>query len=137
VIEDDVEIGANTTVDRGSIGDTVIGAGTKIDNLVQIAHNVRIGKLCLIAAQVGIAGSVEILDGCVLGGQVGIADHLRIGPKVTLAAQSGVMGDLTTPGIYFGYPARPRREMLRMLGALSRLPELLRDLERASGSEET
>jgi len=94
IIEDDVEIGANSTIDRGSIDDTVVGAGTRIDNLVHVAHNVRIGRLCLIMAQVGIAGSVRIEDGCVLAGQVGVSGHRTIGAGARLAAQAGVFGDV-------------------------------------------
>ncbi len=89
IVEDDVEIGANTTIDRGSIDDTVIGAGTKIDNLVMIAHNVRVGRLCLIVAQAGIAGSARIGDGCVIGGQAGIQGHAQIGARARLARRLG------------------------------------------------
>jgi len=130
VIEDDVEIGANTTIDRGSIDDTVIGAGTKIDNLVQIAHNVRIGKACLIMAQVGIAGSVHVEDGCMLLGQVGVAGHSTIGQGARLAAQAGVFGDIPAGETWSGYPARPHKEALRAQAALFRLPDLLRRIER-------
>jgi len=130
VIEDDVEIGANTTIDRGSISDTVIGAGTKIDNLVQIAHNVRIGKACLIMAQVGIAGSVHVEDGCMLLGQVGVAGHSTIGKGARLAAQAGVFGDIPAGETWSGYPARPHKEALRAQAALFRLPDLMRRIER-------
>jgi UDP-3-O-[3-hydroxymyristoyl] glucosamine N-acyltransferase len=129
IIEDDVEIGANTTVDRGSIDDTVIGAGTKIDNLVHVAHNVRIGRLCLIMAQVGIAGSVRIEDGCVLAGQVGVSGHHTIGRGATLAAQAGVFGDIPAGQTWSGYPARPHKEALRAQAALFKLPPLLRRIE--------
>jgi UDP-3-O-[3-hydroxymyristoyl] glucosamine N-acyltransferase len=130
IVESDVEIGANTTVDRGSIGDTVIGAGTKIDNLVQIAHNVRVGRLCLIMSQVGVAGSVLVEDGCILAGQVGIAGHHTIGRGARLAAQAGVFGDIPAGETWSGYPARPHREALRAQAALFKLPSLLRGLER-------
>ncbi|HET7188141.1 MAG TPA: UDP-3-O-(3-hydroxymyristoyl)glucosamine N-acyltransferase [Gemmatimonadaceae bacterium] len=133
VIESDVEIGANTTVDRGSIDDTVIGAGTKIDNLVQIAHNVRIGRLCLIMAQVGIAGSVHVGDGAILAGQAGIAGHHTIGAGARLAAQAGAFGDVPAGETWSGYPARPHREALRAQAALFKLPSLLRGLERLLG----
>ena len=133
VIESDVEIGANTTIDRGSIDDTVIGAGTKNDNLVQVAHNVRIGRLCLIIAQVGIAGSVRVEDGVVLGGQVGISGHHTIGKGARLAAQAGVFGDVPAGETWSGYPARPHREALRAQAAMFRLPSLLRALERLVG----
>jgi UDP-3-O-[3-hydroxymyristoyl] glucosamine N-acyltransferase len=130
VIEDDVEVGANTTIDRGSIDDTVIGAGTKIDNLVQIAHNVRIGRLCLIMAQVGIAGSVRVEDGCMILGQVGISGHHTIGKGARLAAQAGVFGDIPAGETWSGYPARPHKEALRAQAALFKLPNLLRRIER-------
>jgi UDP-3-O-[3-hydroxymyristoyl] glucosamine N-acyltransferase len=130
IVEDDVEIGANTTVDRGSIDNTVIGAGTKIDNLVQIAHNVRVGRLCLIMAQVGIAGSCEIGDGCILAGQVGISGHHSIGAGARLAAQAGVFGDVPAGETWSGYPARPHREALRAQAALFKLPGMLRTLEK-------
>ena len=133
VVESDVEIGANTTVDRGSIDDTVIGAGTKIDNLVHIAHNVRIGRLCLIMAQVGIAGSVHVGDGAILAGQVGISGHHTIGAGARLAAQAGVFGDIPAGETWSGYPARPHREALRAQAALFKLPSLLRGLERLLG----
>ena len=133
VIESDVEIGANTTIDRGSIDDTVIGAGTKIDNLVQVAHNVRIGRLCLLIAQVGIAGSVQVEDGVVLGGQVGVSGHLTIGKGAKLAAQAGVFGNVAAGETWSGYPARPHREALRAQAAMFRLPALMRAIERLVG----
>ncbi len=136
LIHDDVEIGANTTVDRGSIDDTVIGAGTKIDNLVQIAHNVRVGRLCLIMAQVGIAGSVHVGDGCVLAGQVGVSGHHTIGDKARLAAQAGVFGDIPAGETWSGYPARPHREALRSQAALFKLSGMIRRLERMLGEKE-
>jgi UDP-3-O-[3-hydroxymyristoyl] glucosamine N-acyltransferase len=130
LIEHDVEIGANTTIDRGSIDDTVIGAGTKIDNLVMIAHNVRIGRLCLIVAQAGIAGSTRVGDGCVVGGQAGVGGHLHIGDRARVAAQAGVFGNVPAGETWSGYPARPHRESLRAQGALFRLAGLLRRLEK-------
>ena len=133
LVDSDVEIGANTTVDRGSIDDTVIGAGTKIDNLVHIAHNVRIGRLCLIMAQVGIAGSVRVEDGAVLAGQAGISGHHTIGAGARVAAQAGVFGDVPAGETWSGYPARPHREALRAQAAMHRLPSLLRGLERLLG----
>lgn len=133
VVQSDVEIGANTTIDRGSIDDTVIGAGTKIDNLVHVAHNVRIGRLCLIMAQVGIAGSVRVEDGAILAGQVGISGHHTIGAGARLAAQAGVFGDIPAGETWSGYPARPHREALRAQAALFKLPSLLRGLERLLG----
>lgn len=113
IIEDDVEIGANTTIDRGSGPDTVIGAGTKIDNLVQIAHNVKIGKNCIIVSQVGISGSTEIGDFVMMGGQAGLTGHLQIGNGARIAAQSGVMRDIEPGAEVGGSPARPMREWLR------------------------
>jgi UDP-3-O-[3-hydroxymyristoyl] glucosamine N-acyltransferase len=133
LIENDVEIGANTTIDRGSIDDTVVGAGTRIDNLVQIGHNVRVGRLCLLMAQVGIAGSVRVEDGCILAGQVGISGHHTIGTGARLAAQSGVFGDIPAGETWSGYPARPHRDALRAQAAMFRLPALLRALERLVG----
>jgi len=130
LIESDVEIGANSTIDRGSIDDTVIGAGTKIDNLVMIAHNVRIGRLCLLMAQVGVAGSVRVEDGCILAGQVGVAGHLTIGRGARLAAQAGVFGSIPAGETWSGYPARPHKEALRAQAAMFKLPSLIRALER-------
>lgn len=130
VIQDDVEIGANSTIDRGSIDDTVIGAGTKIDNLVQIGHNVTVGKLCLIMSQVGLAGSTRVGDGCILAGQVGVSGHLEIGDGARLGAQAGVFGDIPAGETWSGYPARPHKEALRASAALFRLAGLMRKLER-------
>jgi UDP-3-O-[3-hydroxymyristoyl] glucosamine N-acyltransferase len=130
IIEDDVEIGANTTIDRGSFDDTVIGGGTKIDNLVHIAHNVRIGRLCLIMAQVGIAGSARVGDGVVLAGQVGLSGHLTIGDRARLAAQAGVFGDVPAGETWSGYPARPHRQSLRASAALLKLADMIKKLER-------
>ena len=136
VIESDVEIGANTTIDRGSIDDTIIGAGTRIDNLVHVAHNVRVGRLCLLMAQVGVAGSVRLEDGVILAGQVGISGHHTIGKGARLAAQAGVFGDVPAGETWSGYPARPHREALRAQAAMFRLPSLLRALERLVGRTE-
>jgi UDP-3-O-[3-hydroxymyristoyl] glucosamine N-acyltransferase len=129
IIEDDVEIGANSTIDRGSIDDTVIGAGTKIDNLVHIGHNVRIGRRCLIMAQVGVAGSTRIEDDCVLAGQVGLSGHLTIGRGARLGAQAGVFGNVPAGETWSGYPARPHRESLRASAALFRLAGMMKRLE--------
>lgn len=133
-IEDDVEIGTNVTIDRGSVGDTVIGAGTKIDSLVHVAHNVKVGRHVFLVAQVGIAGSTRIGDGAVLGGQVGVGGHLEIGPRARIGAQGGVTGNVPAGETFSGYPARPHREALRAQGSLFRLPELVkrvRALEKA------
>jgi UDP-3-O-[3-hydroxymyristoyl] glucosamine N-acyltransferase len=136
VIESDVEIGANTTIDRGSIDDTVVGAGTRIDNLVHVGHNVRIGRLCLLMAQVGVAGSVQIEDGVILAGQVGVSGHLTIGKGARLAAQAGVFGNVPAGQTWSGYPARPHREALRAQAAMFRLPSLIRAIERIIGRDE-
>lgn len=130
----DVEIGANTTIDRGSIGETEIGDGVKIDNLVHIGHNVRIGAHSIVVAQVGVAGSSTIGRGVTLAGQVGIPGHVTIGDGATIAAQAGVFGDVPAGAVYSGYPARPHKEALRAQAALFRLPEVMkriRALERA------
>ncbi|MBX5158998.1 MULTISPECIES: UDP-3-O-(3-hydroxymyristoyl)glucosamine N-acyltransferase [unclassified Rhizobium] len=113
IIQDNVEIGANTTIDRGAMDDTVIGEGTKIDNQVQIGHNVQIGRHCAIVAQVGIAGSAKIGNGVQIGGQVGIKGHVTIGDGVQIAAKSGIMTDLAAGGQYGGIPARPLKDYLR------------------------
>ncbi len=129
VVGDDVEIGANTTVDRGSVDDTVIGPGTKIDNLVQIGHNCRIGARCLIMAQVGIAGSTRVEDEVILAGQVGLAGHFTVGRGARIAAQSGVTMDVPPGATWFGYPARGRGEVMRAIAAGYRLAEIVDDLE--------
>jgi UDP-3-O-[3-hydroxymyristoyl] glucosamine N-acyltransferase len=126
LIEDDVEIGANTTIDRSMVGDTVIRRGTKIDNLVQIAHNVEVGADSIVAAQTGVAGSCRLGQATVLGGQVGIADHVNLGDGVVLAAQSGVMSDLPVSGRYLGTPARPAPLTRRIWVTEAHLPELVR-----------
>lgn len=137
LIGDDVEIGANTTIDRGSIDDTVIGAGTKIDNLVQIGHNVRIGRLCLIMSQVGIAGSARIEDGCVLAGQAGLGGHITVGKGARIAGQSGVFGDVPAGESWSGYPARPHRESLRATGAMFKIAGMIKRLEKLLDEKET
>ncbi len=121
VLEDDVEVGANTTIDRGSLTDTVIGAGTRLDNLVQIAHGVRIGRHCAVAAQVGVSGSVEIGDFTVIGGQAGVAEHMKVGSKVRIGAQSGVMSNVEAGAVVAGSPARPVREVFREIAVLKKL----------------
>jgi UDP-3-O-[3-hydroxymyristoyl] glucosamine N-acyltransferase len=120
ILGDDVEIGANSTIDRGTLRDTVIGSGTRLDNLVQVAYNVRIGKYCAIAAQCGIAGSAEIGDFVVMGGQAGIAPHVTVGSKVRIAAQAGVMSDIEEGAIVAGSPARPRNEFFREIATLKK-----------------
>lgn len=120
IFGDRVEIGANSCVDRGALDDTTIGEGTKIDNLVQIGHNVRIGRNCVIAAQVGFAGSVVVGDRAQFGGQAGIADHLAIGQDARIAAKAGVMSDVPAGETWGGYPARPRIRWLREAAAAAR-----------------
>ncbi len=124
VIEDDVEIGANATVDRGAIGDTVIERGVKIDNLVQIGHNVRVGAYTVMASQVGISGSTQVGKGCQFGGQAGLAGHIQVGDGVKLAAKSGVISDLEAGGTYAGFPAMPHRVWLKTRAVIQKLPEL-------------
>jgi UDP-3-O-[3-hydroxymyristoyl] glucosamine N-acyltransferase len=130
IVGDDVEIGANSTIDRGSIDDTVIGNGTKIDNLVHIAHNVRIGQGCLVMAQAGVAGSTTIGDGAILAGQAGISGHVSIGAGARVAAQAGVFGNIPAGESWSGYPARPHREALRASAALFKLAGMMRRLEK-------
>jgi UDP-3-O-[3-hydroxymyristoyl] glucosamine N-acyltransferase len=124
VIEDDVEIGANTTIDRGALGETRIGSGTKIDNLVHIGHNCRIGKNVVIAAQVGISGSCIVEDGAILAGQVGISDHCHIGPGVILGGQAGVFRGKSVDGpgeVFAGTPAEPIKDYLKSMARVRRL----------------
>jgi UDP-3-O-[3-hydroxymyristoyl] glucosamine N-acyltransferase len=136
IIHDDVEIGANTTVDRGSIDDTVIGAGTKIDNLVQIGHNCSIGRLCLIMSQVGVSGSTRVGDGAILAGQAGLGGHIEIGDRARIAGQAGVFGDVPAGETWSGYPARPHRESLRATAALFKLAGMIKRLERLLAERE-
>ena len=133
IIGDDVEIGANTTIDRGSIDDTMIGAGTKVDNLVQVGHNVRIGARCMIAGQVGIAGSTHVEDDVIMAGQVGIVDHLRIGRGARITVRGGVIGDVEAGATVSGFPARAHREFLRAQAALYRLAQIVDPLEALVG----
>jgi UDP-3-O-[3-hydroxymyristoyl] glucosamine N-acyltransferase len=127
-IEDDVEIGSNTSIDRGALGNTIIRRGVKIDNLVQIAHNVLIGEDSIIVAQVGISGSTKIGSNVTLAGQVGLAGHLQIGDNVLVGAQSGVGQDLSPGQAFSGSPAIPHREWLRMVTATPKVPEMRRKL---------
>ncbi len=121
VIGDSVEIGANTTIDRGAGPDTVIGQGTRIDNLVQIGHNVKIGKYCVIVSQVGISGSTQIDDFAMLGGQAGLAGHIKIGAGAKIAAQSGIMRDIPPGGEYMGSPAVPIKQYMKQVAKLGKL----------------
>jgi UDP-3-O-[3-hydroxymyristoyl] glucosamine N-acyltransferase len=127
-IEDDVEIGANTTVDRGALGKTIIRRGVKIDNLVQVAHTVVIGEDSILCGQAGISGSTKIGANVTLAGQVGVVDHVEIGDNVTVIAQSGVMNDLPANQVYTGTPSMPHHEFLRMTAVSQRLPEMRRTL---------
>lgn len=130
VIESDVEIGTNVTIDRGAVADTVIGAGTKIDNLVHVGHNVRIGKHVILVAQVGISGSTTIGDGALLAGQAGVAGHIDIGPGARVGGQAGVFKDVPAGETYSGYPARPHRDAMRAIAAMFKLPDFFRRVER-------
>ena len=126
IICDDVELGANVTVDRGALGPTIVGKGTKIDNLVQIAHNVTVGEHCILVSQAGIAGSTKLGNYVILGGQVGLAGHLKIGNRVSVAAQSGVMNNIPDGENWLWTPAQPDRQAKRQMIALQQLPELFR-----------
>jgi UDP-3-O-[3-hydroxymyristoyl] glucosamine N-acyltransferase len=128
VIDDDVEVGANTTIDAGTFGPTRVGAGTKIDNQVMIAHNCRVGRHNLIVSQTGLAGSCSTGDYVVLAGQVGVADHTHIGHQAVIAAKSGVLGDVPAGTTMVGYPAMPGREYMRCAAEWRRIPGLRRDL---------
>ncbi|MCX6928096.1 MAG: UDP-3-O-(3-hydroxymyristoyl)glucosamine N-acyltransferase [Verrucomicrobia bacterium] len=133
IICDDVELGANVTVDRGALGPTIVGKGSKIDNLVQIAHNVTVGEHCIIVSQAGVAGSTKLGNYVILGGQVGLAGHLKIGNRVSVAAQSGVMHNIPDGEKWLWTPAQPDRVAKRQMIALQQLPELFRrvkELER-------
>ncbi|HEV3439652.1 MAG TPA: UDP-3-O-(3-hydroxymyristoyl)glucosamine N-acyltransferase [Gemmata sp.] len=127
-LEDDVEVGACSTIDRGTFGPTRIGMGTKIDNLVMIGHNCQIGKHNVLCSQVGIAGSCTTGDYVVMAGQVGIADHIHIGDRVTILAKSGVSGNVASDSQILGYPARPHKEFARMVWFIDKLPELRKEV---------
>ncbi len=132
VIEDDVEIGANTAIDRATVGSTVVESGTKIDNLVQIGHNVKVGRDCLLVAQAGVAGSCLLGNRVILAGQAGLAGHLRLDDGAIVMAQTGVMSDLEKGQVVFGSPARPHREAFKLQALYGKLPEIyeaLRELK--------
>lgn len=139
VIHDDVEIGSNTSIDRGALGSTVIGQGTKIDNLVHVAHNVVMGRHCLIMGQVGFAGSTQLSDYVVIASQSGIAGHLKLGTQATIGAKSGVMRDIPAGETVLGYPAAPDKQAKRQWIAMAQLPDALRRLKalekRMNGAE--
>ncbi len=128
IIEDDVEIGANCSIDRATLGATIIHKGVKLDNLIQVAHNVEIGENTVIAAQTGISGSTKIGRNVIIGGQVGFVGHIEIGDNTTIGAQSGVSKSLPANSVYFGYPARPIMQAKREEVALRKLPELLKKI---------
>lgn len=133
IIQDDVEIGANAAIDRAALGSTVIGQGSKIDNLVHVAHNVVLGKHCLVMGQAGFAGSTRLGDYCVIAAQAGIAGHLKLGNQATVGAKSGVMRDIPDKGTVLGIPAAPDRQAKRQMIAIQQLPDLIhrtRELEK-------
>ena len=130
VIEDNVEIGSNVTIDRATTGNTIIGNGSKIDNLTHLAHNVKLGKNCIIIAQVGISGSVDIGDGVILAGQVGVSDHVRIGSNVKVGAKSGIVKDIPEDQVFSGIPAIPHGTWLRAQNIFSKLPEYIKRLQK-------
>jgi UDP-3-O-[3-hydroxymyristoyl] glucosamine N-acyltransferase len=136
VLEDDVEIQSNACIDRATVGETRIGKGTKIDDLVLVGHASQVGKNAMLCGQVGLAGSTRVGDGCILAGQVGTAGHLAIGDRAVLTAKSGVPNDVPAAAMYSGYPAVENRQWLKMQAALNRLPELqrrVRELEEKLG----
>ncbi|HEX9020809.1 MAG TPA: UDP-3-O-(3-hydroxymyristoyl)glucosamine N-acyltransferase [Nitrospirota bacterium] len=128
IIGDDVEIGANSTIDRATLGNTIIGKGTKIDNLVQVAHNVSIGEYCILAGHVGIAGSSTLGSYVVLGGRAGVADHISVGDKVMAGGGAGITRDVNAGDVVAGHPALPIREWLKVQAVVPKLPELKRSL---------
>ncbi len=129
VLGNDVEIQANTCIDRAKISSTVIGDNTKIDNLVQVGHNVRVGQSSIFCAQVGIAGTTDIGSGVVLAGQVGLAGHMKIGDRAQIGAQSGVMNDVPAGKTYFGFPAMPQKEAFRQMAILRKLPDMYKEFQ--------
>jgi UDP-3-O-[3-hydroxymyristoyl] glucosamine N-acyltransferase len=135
-LEDDVEIGAGSCVDRGKFGATVVGRGTKIDNLVQIAHNCRIGRGCVIAGQSGFSGSVTVGDGVTIAGGVGVADHVTIGSGATIGARSGLMKDVPAGETHVGYPAYEAGIALRQAAALRKLPDWMQNASRLLKAQE-
>jgi len=136
VVGDDVEIGANSTVDRGTYGSTVIGEGTKIDNQVMIAHNCRIGRHNMLCAQVGIAGSTTTGDHVVMAGQVGVRDHVHVGDRAVLMARAGVMNDIADGVHMVGIPATPEREQMIKQAAIAKLPEMRRQFKQLQSTVE-
>lgn len=137
VLEDDVEVQSNACVDRATVGETRIGRGTKIDDLVLVGHASQVGANAMLCGQVGLAGSTKIGEGCILAGQVGTAGHLTVGDGTVITAQSGVPNDVPARALYSGYPAVENREWLKTMAALRRLPELLRRVAELEGEEES
>ena len=137
ILHNDVEVGAGSTVDNGAMNDTIIGEGTKIDNLVHIGHNVEIGKDCFIIAQVGIAGSTKVGNSCVIAGQSGVAGHLHITDHVTLGAKTGVIGNINTPGVYMGFPHKPHGDWGREQVMIKKLPDIAKRLKKIEKLVET
>ncbi len=136
IVEDNVEIGAGTTIDRATTGATILRTGTKIDNLVQVAHNVEVGPHAILVAQVGIAGSSKVGVGCVLAGQVGVADHVKIGDGAQVGAQSGIKDNVDPGAVLFGTPAQPIGDALRQTLLIRRLPELFKDVKNLKETRE-
>ena len=130
IIEDDVEIGSNVSIDRAAIGSTVIGKGVKLDNLIQIAHNVKVGKNTVMSAQVGISGSAKIGENCILGGQVGCVGHIELGDNVLVGAQSGISKSLPKAGTYFGSPAKEIKTTMKLEGHIRSLPNYLERIKK-------
>lgn len=129
ILGNDVEVQSNTCIDRAKLASTIIGDNTKIDNLVQVGHNVQVGQASIFCAQVGIAGTTQIGNGVILAGQVGLAGHMTIGDRAQIGAQSGVMGSLEGGKTYFGYPAMPQKEAFKQLAILRKLPEMYKDFK--------
>ena len=129
VLGNDVEIQANTCIDRAKISSTVIGDNTKIDNLVQVGHNVRVGQSSIFCAHVGLAGTTQIGNGVILAGQVGLAGHMKIGDRAQIGAQSGVMSDVPAGQTYFGFPAMPQKEAFRQMAVVAKLPEIYKEFK--------
>lgn len=129
VLEDEVEIGANSTIDRARFSETRIGEGTKIDNLVQVGHNVITGKHCLMVAMVGVAGSSKLGNHVTLAARAGVTGHVELGDNVVIAGMSGVAKSITQPGVYMGKPARPMKKEMKAMAAVARLPKVLRELK--------
>jgi len=136
IIEDDVELGANVSIDRGALGDTIIRKGSKIDNLVQIAHNVEVGEYTILCSQVGIAGSSKVGSNCIFAGQVGVADHVKVGNNVKIGAQSGIPNDIPDNKIVLGYPAMDIGLQRRIIASLKELPDMIKYFHQLKKKEE-